>query len=276
MFRLICLFILSTLYAKEYQCSLNLTPSDMTINASQASEYISTFSFDSQQSIGTQTTFKEIEVKLWMKDDMVITMIKDLKRKIAVTSKSSPSQDELYLKLSPDIVMQCLNPDVWNEKNEALLATMVPKITDSTNLAINRFNLIFTIKQNITFNYFQPNSHDKMRTIIFQNGKIIRDSNQKNDDQPWCAFQVEIKLTEDTIVEEGTRIKPVRTALLKNSKTHYVVSYSFVDFNKGTRTFQTSRFTPFSLECQLPVSTTFTYALFQQITGNYLRLEGAR
>lgn len=210
---------------------------------------------------------KKLSATLWNRAGEIVVLLEGGAQDIRLTTSYPDSMKKFQLRLSPNIDLKCMN----YEQVMALEEGAERMSVDSTLHAdsdLHRFgrHVEIEVTQNLRFPFSgQGGAGDKMRFIVFQRGQTLQSMGRIDRNHPWCAFQIEIKRDEDTVIQRRTKFSPVSVS--RTEARSQVISYNFVDFSTGRRGFDHPRFTPFTLECSIGRDEILTPKLLEEISG---------
>ena len=262
---------------QKYFCTLNIAPAGMTVSSGQIKEYIRTFEYDYSSKSGRSTKIKDISVFIFKSKKRLYVQFEDKKKKLQLVTFFRPSQEEILLKVRPNTEFKCVSGKKLKNgglgRAESLLHQ---KMTDETDLQKLGQMVKLEALNNWKIKWFQQNVNGSMRPILWSNGNVYTADNRSKLKNDYCIFNFNLKLTENTFVPKGKVFEPLNMEVYKNNKTHTVYSYSFVDFGSGKKNTGTSRYSPFSFECNVKNEVAFTYGLIKKITGGRLGVKVKR
>ena len=251
--------------AKIFNCELNIASPGQTVKASEVEKFVKKISFDTSSKQGKVITIGDKSIFLWNKNFHIYLKYEEKARNLSLTSQYFPARDSFSLEVKPHYNFNCSSRGAKKE-------TASDKIEPNSSLDKYTSDLWVRTNSNLKFIYYQRNVVDRMRPIIFQDGKVFTADDSRDIEGNWCIFNVQVKLDEDTFINTGTKLKVQSFNILSNNPTHNVYAYTFVDIAGGRKRSETSRYAPFSLECKIKKSDIFNLNLFKKITGNRLSL----
>lgn len=276
-FTLILLLLSATAAATEYKCSINLIPKGKEINKNEFSKYIKQFSYKMKEGApGKTSTLNDVSLFIWTKNKK-INLAVQIKQKEGDPLKIQTSYPinipEIKMKVSPNIDVACLTQTALSNVKDSNARKMLDKsIGDKSDLYNYGADIYFVTNTFLKFIYNQRLANDKMRPIVFQEGKLYTLDDNIDKNLNWCIFNIEVKLDEDTYIQKNTKLKPATVSRNSNNNTQTVYSYNFVDFSTGKKLYETSRYAPFSFECSLNKNQGFKSEVIKEVTGGRIKV----
>ncbi|MCO4794264.1 MAG: hypothetical protein KC493_11150 [Bacteriovoracaceae bacterium] len=268
---------MSKAYSTEYKCSINLIPPNKEISKSQFNKYIKQFSYKMKEGApGKTSTLKDVSVFIWAKASKIHLAIQR-KQKEGKPLKYQTSYRidtaDIKVKITPDIEVSCFTASAISKIKDKSTRKMLDKsISDSSDLYSYGSDVLFTTTTFLKFKYRQQNATGMMRPIVFQKGNLYTLDDNIKKDENWCIFNIEVKLNEDTFLQQNTKFKPHSVSKNSNNNTQTVYSYNFVDFSSGKKSYDTSRYSPFSFECSLGKNQGFKSEVIKEVTGGRIKI----
>jgi hypothetical protein len=263
---ILLLLIPFTAGAKIFNCELNIASPGQTVKASEVGKFIKKISFDTSSKQGKVINLGGVSIFLWNKNYHIYLKYEEKARNISLTSSYFPNRDSFSLEVKPHYQFNC------SSRGGVKKAASSDKISPTDSLDKYTTNLWVKTNKELKFVYYQRNVVDKMRPIIFQDGKLYTADSSRDIEGNWCIFNIQVKLDEDTFIDSGTKLRVESFNILSNNPTHNVYAYTFVDIAGGKKRSETSRYAPFSMECKIKKTDVFTLNLFNKITANRLSL----
>jgi len=252
--------------AKIFNCELNIASPGQTVKEDQVQNFVRKISFDTSSKQGKVIELGGIKIFLWNKNYHINLKYEEKAKNITFTSQYFPARDSFSVKVDPHYQFNCSSRGAGKKEISK------DKIDPKKKLDNYSKDLWVRANKDLKFVYYQRNVVDRMRPIIFQDGKLHTADSRRDIEGNWCIFNLQAKLDEDTFINSGTKLKILSFNILSNNPTHNVYAYNFVDIGAGKKHSETSRYAPLSLECKIKKDSPFTLNLFSKITGNRLSL----
>jgi len=264
-------FINFSVFGTEYFCHIDITPKGTTLNQSNINNYIRKFKYNSVPSAkGKRVRFQKYEVVIFNQGPQTSLIIKFPNSKNEVKTSYDLSQKTIKFISKDKAEIKCVTKEL--KKTDAITSAVHKEMLPTSDLSLFGSKVLLKNKATLRFKYKQRLVSGLMRPIIFQNGKLLTADDIRDSVAPWCVFQIQVKLNEDTYMQKYTKMKPLEFSKVSNNDTRTVFNYSFVDFSSGKKSFETSRYALFSFSCNLEKGKTFTPATFHEITGQRFEL----
>ncbi len=218
-------------------------------------------SYDTRVDVGKSIKHASHDLLLWHEDDKLKVMVRGGQLKKPESSAIKLEEEKLTWALSTGPKFQC-QKDI--EKKESL------SLEKLKNLADAKEKLQIKILKDLKFRAVQTEENQLMRTLFFQNGNVYINSNDMERRLNWCSLRVQLKEKKDTQILPGEIFKPLTFQVQENSSYFTTYSYSFVDFGKGKKSGETSRYAPFLFTCNLLRGMPYNLESFKSVVGEYL------
>jgi hypothetical protein len=276
-FFLSLLIFSQAIYALEYRCTLNNAPPGKTIAREDVAKYVRKFEINPKAGAkGKSVDFQEHRVLIWNKNEMTQMVLKNKRTKQEASASFDPRQPSFHLSLSPSGEVKCVDKKLAiADKDKGINSVLNEKLTEGSPLRQFTNRIRFTTQNILKFVYNQKTVNGEMRPIIFQEGKTYTADDDLSRDKKgnFCVFQIQVKLDEDIYMPKGVKLDPLVFQVHSNNSSHDVFSYSFVDFAKGKKSYETYNYALFGLDCNIKKGDELTPALFNSITGSRFNLE---
>ncbi len=257
---LLILFLMQSVsFASDYQCVVNYAPAGLTVNEKNFDEFAKRISFSSTQKQGLQVTFKGDEFRLWNKNGLILFYFKDGQSMVTFQTSFDPGRKQFAVNMSNDREMSCQSKGPSVKKD--------PNALDQLGGEVSLY-----FKEKLTFKYFQQNVRERMRPIIFQDGKLLTNDSKRDNRDNYCVLEAQLKLDENISVDQGTSWPVITMQRLDNSESFYVYSYSFVDIARGKKMIETFGLVAFSFVCNIKKEQKFTPDILAKITNDRVEL----
>ncbi len=250
-----------SIFSASFNCKLNIEHSKGEVKGKVLS-----FTFDSSKDNSKSLQLSDYRFLIWTSGDLLMLKIKGGELKKALSIQFALDQTNASFHYGENLDFQCMNtnqassPDGHKSGNKS--EQDWASLEDKVKVVVN---------DSLVFPYYQPEEVELMRTLYFQDKKVLSESAKLIAKLPWCGLRVQLARNEDTTVNKGEVFTPVSFESHNNNSYFTTYSYSFVDFSSGKKVGATRLYNPFMLNCNILRGMKFNQDTLQSIVGNYLK-----
>lgn len=252
-------------------CELNSNPPGVDLPESEYQKNVKAFQFSGVEGgPGTSAQNKEVKALLWVKNQRLYAMIKELKGANLARASFLPFQKEVDLQLGDMHSLKCSSKNnVSSTVGQASLKAR--DLTPGSDLFYLRPPFQIAVKKSFLVQF--AFAGQEMWVTRFQLGQTGIGGQGADEKLSRCFFSGRPKVQRGVWVSDRDHYEAINVSETKSGQ-HRVWSVSFVDFEHGEVKNDSPELTPFALECIVVGGEKgFTLQEFHKIVGPYLAIE---